>query len=181
MPSTITNAANYVLVSSQNNTFGDGDDSTYAVVPSAYSAGTNATFLVSDGPLQPGQYRLTIRHRVEGPRRRDVGQSYAPSFSVEGVAGFVLEDRSNNSQGAATPLGPKTGSDGSFWLGAYYNVGIPHMTSPGDLNGDGKIDAVLPNINSDNVSVLWVTATARSRRRPTTRRRMDLLVWRLAT
>ncbi len=40
--------------------FDTADDVLYAVANQAYSSGSSASYLLTDGPLQPGSYRLTV-------------------------------------------------------------------------------------------------------------------------
>ncbi|MCP5526590.1 MAG: VCBS repeat-containing protein, partial [Verrucomicrobiales bacterium] len=159
MAGTANDPGNYDLRSSgTDDVFGNGNDEVYAVMTSpAYASGLSASVMLVDGPLQPGDYRLTIGTGLEDRAGNALAAEYLRHFSVAGVSGFVLENRNNGSESLATSLSTSGGSDpdGSVAFGGKTGVGSnPYDIAQGDLNGDGVPDLVVPNISSDNVSVL---------------------------
>ena len=128
-PTTVNNVANYVLK--------DASGNTYHVTSPGYTAGTTASYLVSDGPLQPGTYTLTISNLAD--RTSNVLVPYTLSFTVVNVAPYVFESRSDNTAGTATPLvTPTSQPDGSFSLASNLTVGTnPYAIASAALRGVG--------------------------------------------
>src|SRR5204862_24829 len=73
---------------------------------------------------------------------------FVRTSSLAGVSPYVLETRSNNTCATATPLAAAvSGGDGSFIQGPSYSVGSnPYHLAAADLNADGLIDLVIPNV-----------------------------------
>ncbi|MCY2986427.1 MAG: FG-GAP-like repeat-containing protein [Planctomycetota bacterium] len=140
--------------------FGTADDQVYHLINTpAYTSGLSASFHVTDGPLQPGSYRLTVGTSLTDKAGNHVVQAYVRTFSTVGVAPFVLESRSHDTATTATTtLSPSLSNafDGSFTAtGVTFPVGInPHRLVSGQLNGDGHLDVVTANHSSSTVSVL---------------------------
>src|SRR5439155_7807297 len=91
--------------------FDSGDDVVYALSRSVSSRSVDLR--VTDGPLQPGQYRFTahasgLLDRFGNPLDANGdgtgGDDLVRFFSVVLPAGYALESRSNDSIPAATPL-----------------------------------------------------------------------------
>ncbi len=91
--------------------FDTSDDEVYALSRSASSRSVSLN--VSDGPLQPGEYRLTtfasglvdrLGNLLDGNADGTGGDDLTRLFSVAIPTETVLESRSNNSIPAATPL-----------------------------------------------------------------------------
>jgi hypothetical protein len=156
---TVNNAAAYELRNAgPDDTFGTGDDSVYGVVTSpAYANGTNASYFISDGPLQPGRYRLTVATSLLDLELNPLAAPYVRTFTVANVAGFVLENRANDTAATATSLSLDLTdqSDGSYRVGTSYPAGSnPYFVAAGLFNGDAFPDLAVANHGSRNVSVL---------------------------
>ncbi len=158
MATTVTNAATYELRSSgANGIFDTADDEIYTISCDGYTSGLTASYRISDGPLQPGFYRFTIKTALQDRTGNPLPQNYTRKFKVEGVDGFILETRNNNTLGQATSLSrARTATpDGSFRQAENVNVeNNPRFAGVADLNGDGKLDMVVANSGAGNVSVL---------------------------
>ncbi len=157
MASTVNAPANYDLrAAGGDGDFDTGDDVVYAVVPQSYAAGLSAVCVIGDGPLQPGSYRFRIGTGLQDRAGNGLATAYTRLFSVEGVSGWVLEDRDNGTPGTATPLAPGTGTpDGSLARGDNRAAGNnPYDVAKGDLNGDGRVDLVVAGFASHQVHVL---------------------------
>ncbi|MCY2989793.1 MAG: FG-GAP-like repeat-containing protein, partial [Planctomycetota bacterium] len=138
--------------------FGTADDQIYQVINSpAYASGLTASFRITDGPLQPGNYRLTINDSVTD-RAGNPLTPFQSSFTLNNLTPYVIESRSNDTAAAATTLSPSpsNASDGSFTAtGLTFPVGTnPNRLAVGQLNGDGHLDVVAANYGSGSVSVL---------------------------
>ncbi len=144
---TVNNMADYLLQDSQGNV--------YHMTSPGYSSGTSAGYLISDGPLQPGSYTLTISGLTD--RTSNLLVPYTLSFNVTGVAPYTLESRNNNSPGTATPLvTPTSQPDGTYSPNSYSVSGNqPYFTASAALRGAGQpLDLVTANYNSGTISVL---------------------------
>ncbi|MEK7675632.1 MAG: Ig-like domain-containing protein, partial [Verrucomicrobiota bacterium] len=106
--STVNEGANYELRSAgADGAFGTADDELYQVqCAPAYSSGLSASYFVPDGPLQPGQYRFVAKRALTDRAGNALAADYARQFAVAGVAGFVVENRSNEARETATVLEP---------------------------------------------------------------------------
>ena len=158
-PATVNNATNYDLrAAGPDNLFGNADDVFYSVITSpAYANGSNASFLLTDGPLQPGHYRLTVRTNLQDVSLNPLPVAYVRSFFVTNVSSFVSESRTNDSPALATSLSLNTlnAPDGSFQALATYPVGSnPYFILSGRFNADTNVDLAVANYNSGNVSIL---------------------------
>jgi hypothetical protein len=153
---TVNGAANVEVRSSVNEVFGDSDDSVYSVAGVGYAGGRKATFQIADGPLQPGRYQVTLRAGLTDRSGNPMAASYVRRFEVLPLAGFISENRSNNRAYGSTPMGPTGGADGSWALAATLGAGAnPYDIGTGDLDGDGRADLVVANINAGNLSVWY--------------------------
>ena len=156
--STVNNPANFDLrAAGPDGTFGTADDILYHVTPqTTYTAGTTETYLVSDGPLQPGSYQLTIGTGLMDKSGNPLLSPYVRHFTTMDVAPYVLESRSDNTLATATPIAAVTSTfSGSFTAQATtLTTGTnPYTIATGDLNGDGKADLVVANYSSNTISV----------------------------
>ncbi|MFN7142108.1 MAG: Ig-like domain-containing protein, partial [Limisphaerales bacterium] len=117
-PATVNASSAYELRSAgEDDSFDTGDDVFYSIVNSpAYVNGSNASYLVSDGPLQPGRYRLTVRTNLQDLNLNSLSAPYVRTFSVTNVNGFFFEGRNNDAATNATSLSLNAGQvpDGSF-------------------------------------------------------------------
>lgn len=104
-PASVNNTANYDLrAAGTDGTFGTADDAVYAVSPSpAYASGPTASYRVTNGPLQPGSYRLTVSGLTD---RAGIPMAapFVRLFMMQSPPGFTVESRSNNTAATATPL-----------------------------------------------------------------------------
>lgn len=158
-PASVTNAVNYELrCAGADNIFGTSDDSLYTVQNSpAYTSGTAASYLVPDGPLQPGVYRFTVSTNVTDPVGTVLPAPYVRNFTVTNVPGFVLENRFDNSWGQATSLSLNRSnrSDGAFSGGATLGLGSGvERIALGWLNADTNVDCVAALWQGNGVAVL---------------------------
>ncbi|MCL5096551.1 MAG: FG-GAP-like repeat-containing protein [Candidatus Omnitrophica bacterium] len=155
----VTNSANYELLNSgADNVFGTADDQRYTVVNSpAYSSGTSASYLVSDGPLQPGLYRFTVSGNLANRTGTTLGAPYVRNFAVANIPGFVFENRFDHSPGLATSLSLSQNAqpNGSFISGAGLGLGSSaERIASGRINGDTNIDLVAALWDSGGVAVV---------------------------
>lgn len=157
MVGSITNQASYDLRSAgPDGNFDTSDDATYQVVNKDYTGGFTVNYQISDGPLQPGKYRFTARTLLKDSFGNALAANYVQRFVIQGVAGFVMESRSNGSMNNATPLALTSSGKpaGSFNATSQYAVaGNPHHLALGKFNGDTNWDLVTANYNGDNISV----------------------------
>ena len=156
---TVTNSAYYELRNlGVDGLFGTADDQLFPVVNSpAYSSGVSATYLIPDGPLQPGNYRLTIRTNLANPVGSRLATNYVRGFTVTNVSGFVFESRGGNSWTTATSLSTnRNGSpNGSFTSGATLPLGSgTERIASGFLNADTNLDIVAALWGAGQVAVL---------------------------
>ena len=104
--STINTTANYDLrAAGPDGVFGTADDVLYTIASPSYSSGlTSGLYRVSDGPLQPGRYQLTVGTGLTDKSGNHLVNPYVRTFMLASVAPFVLENRSNNTFATATSL-----------------------------------------------------------------------------
>lgn len=156
-PASVSDSANYDLRSAGVDGLLDtGDDEVYSLLPS-YVSGLVASFVVSDGPLQPGAVRLSVSTGLRDRMGWAMASAYVQVFTNELLSGFVAENRDNGSMGLATSLGQTTSSnpDGFFAFSAQHAVGdAPNGVALADLDGDSILDAAVANYNSDTLSIL---------------------------
>lgn len=155
----VTNPASYELRSAgPDNVFGDGDDQLYTVVNSPfYTSGTNASYLITDGPLQPGLYRFTANTNLQDRLLDPMTTNFVRNFAVTNLPGFVLESRSDDSLALATSLSVARSNrlDGSFSSGS--SLGFPvsvERIAAGRINGDTNLDLAVTLWNSGSVGIL---------------------------
>ena len=145
---TVNNTANYTLKDAQGNV--------YHLSNPNYSSGLSATYLLSDGPLQPGNYTLSVSSLTD--RTGNVLVPYSQSFTVAGVSPYTLQGRSNTSLANATPLvTPTSQPDGSFSNTNSYSVSgsTPYYTVSARLRGPSfPLDLVTANFSSGTITVL---------------------------
>src|SRR4029077_11558135 len=125
-PATANNVANYELRSAgADNTLGTTDDQLYTVTGTGYASGLSATYRVSDGPLQPGIYRFTVKTGVKDRAGNSLANPFVRNFTLTPASPFIIENRSNDSFGTATSLSPtpSTTSDGTFSPGSSIATG----------------------------------------------------------
>lgn len=159
--STVNDLANYDLrAAGADGIFGTADDASYTLaLTSAYTTGLTATFRITDGPPQPGNYRLQLKTGLLDLYGNALAATYTRNFTIAGVPGYQFESRSNDTFKTATSLSP-TGEGsafgGSWHDGVNYAVGgsTPTAVAAADFNNDGKLDLVTANYDSGTISVL---------------------------
>src|SRR5262249_5834475 len=123
----------------------------------SYVRGLTQTYLVTDGPLQPDHYRLTVKPGVQD-RAGNALMQFTRTFQVQGVPGFILEQRNAHSFGAAASLSttPSTTFDGSLRSVSSPDVGAnnPQGFVSAQLTSSGHMDVVTTDYNSSKISVL---------------------------
>jgi hypothetical protein len=159
LPQTVNSSASYDLrEAGPDGQFDTDDDELYTVVlRTAYSSGLTASYRVSDGPLQPGNYRFTATAALTDKVGNPLDPEFTRTFSVEGIPLYLLENRSNDTPATATTLSVDRSEafDGSFTVVGSTAVGTnPYSIATADLNGDGRLDLVTANYSSNSVSVL---------------------------
>ena len=90
----VNTIANYVLVDSNGNS--------YHLSNPSYTRGTSATYQITDGPLQPGTYTLTISGLTD--RMGNVQNPFSLQFSVASVPGLTIQGRGSDNSATPTPL-----------------------------------------------------------------------------
>jgi RHS repeat-associated protein len=158
-PASVQNAAHYSLVEAgPDGTVGTADDIGYLLAPDSYAAGLDATVRIRNGPLQQGTYRLTVTTGLRDRAGNSMAASFVRNFTVNGIAGYVLENRSNGSLADATSLaGAATGpGTGGFAPGPSRSSGNsnPYEIALGRIDGDAFDDAVVTGFNNNTLSVL---------------------------
>ena len=137
----VNSASTYELRSAgPDNTFNTPDDALYTLSPSGDSR--SVSIRVTDGPLQPGLYRFTahaagLLDRFGNPLDGNVdgsgGDDLIRGFSVVIPQGQVIENRSNDSIPAATPLAMIEDPPGSGFLTSSIAVGSIDPSSDTDF------------------------------------------------
>ena len=86
--------------------FETADDQVYALTSDGYTSGLSESYRITDGPLQPGTYRLTIGTGLKDRLGNPMAASYVRNFTMAGLARYILENQNNDWTGIATPLSP---------------------------------------------------------------------------
>ena len=132
------------------------DDEIYTVLPT-YISGLQASYIVSDGPLQPGAVRFTALTGLLDRSGNPMTANYVRTFSIAAPDDFTLESRDNGSSATATSLGSVIPGEESGSLIGNGSVGVgvnPYAVAQEDFNGDGHDDLATANLSSDHVSIL---------------------------
>ncbi|MGN6385042.1 MAG: FG-GAP-like repeat-containing protein, partial [Verrucomicrobiota bacterium] len=150
---TVTNAVNYELRSAGiDGQFGNGDDQFYTVQCLGYSSGLSANYIITDGPLQPGNYRFTIKTGIQDRSGSPLEAAYIRNFQVTSLAGYVRESRDKAVSLSPTLLSSADGSFGAI-LSSARGGNNPWDLVVGKIDGDNHLDVITANGGSDNVSV----------------------------
>ncbi|MCL5096512.1 MAG: FG-GAP-like repeat-containing protein, partial [Candidatus Omnitrophica bacterium] len=154
----IGNSANYELRGAgPDGSFGTGDDRLYTVVSTGYSSGLESPYAITDGPLQPGQYRFTVRTGILDRAGNNMAAPFVRNFTVANLGNYVIENRNNDAAGWATSLSaaPLTNADGTVgWISNVSTASRPHGMAAGRFNADTYLDLVTANWDGDNVTIL---------------------------
>src|SRR4029077_13485010 len=113
--STVNNAGNLDLrEAGQDHTFGTVDDVLYHLASYGYTSGLSASYRVTDGPLQPGSYRLTVGTGLTDRGGIALASPFVRTFTMAGLSPYILENRLNDAPGLATSLSasPTNTADG---------------------------------------------------------------------
>src|SRR5262249_25615492 len=141
--------------------FDTADDALYTLsVTPAYVNGLSANYLVTDGPLQPGNYRFTVKAtgaaRITDRAGNPLAAAFVRTFTMVAVSPFLVENRSNATSAPATSLSPTPNATcgGSFAaVGGPATAANPYAVATADVNADGKLDLVTANYGANSVSV----------------------------
>ncbi len=132
----------------------------YAVAkPWYWSAGLSASYLITDGPLQAGGYRLTI-----GTGLQDVSDNHLGGGVREAVCGewglwLRVGEPEQRGLAVGTSLSMEAVGtpDGSVVYGGYFGGSggswYPYDMGLGDFTEDGELDVVTANHSSCSVGV----------------------------
>ena len=154
---TVNSLSNYDLRSAgPDGVFDTADDQAYAISAPGYSSGLSAGYVLGNGPLQPGRYRLTVGAGLEDRAGNGLVTPFVRQFVVQGVAGYVLEGRTNGMAHQATSLSLTPGNAATGFTSSGGNgVGSnPRYVAAGYFNSDSNLDLATANWSSASVSVL---------------------------
>ncbi len=82
--------------------FDNADDTVYALSSDGYSGGLSASYRVTAAPLQPGFYRFKASTALLDRAGNPMASEYVQRFAIATVAGYVMENRDNNTRATAT-------------------------------------------------------------------------------
>jgi hypothetical protein len=152
----VSNNASYELRGAgADGVYGTADDTFYSVVTTGYTGGLTSGYSITDGPLQTGNYRLTVSTNLIDRAGNHMAAAFVRNFSVTNLSGYVLEGRNNDSAGLATPMSltPGTASDGTMsWVQNVGTPSVPRFIAKGKFNGDTNVDLVTANWSADSMS-----------------------------
>lgn len=137
--------------------FDTADDHIFRLASAGYTTGLSADFLIPDGPLPPGNYRLKVTRSLTDKAGNALEREFLRSFSVEQVAGYVVEGSSNDSAITSTSISSAVSdrADGSFTLSHQTPAGAnPYSIVTADFNSDGNPDLATADYGSGTISVL---------------------------
>ena len=164
LASTVTNAANYELRNAgANGSFDDSDDQLYTIRNSpAYTIGLGASYLITDGPLQPGAYRFTASTNLSDRPGLQMVSPFIRFFTVSNIADYAMESRTNNTPATATSASLAITNSPDGTVSVLTNITVqsnPYFAASGYLNNDTNLDLVVANYGGDSVSVLLGNGT----------------------
>ena len=90
--------------SAMSDAFNTADDELYHLSSYGYTSGLTASYRITDGPLQPGSYRLTLGTGLTDKSGNPLVGPYVRNFSMENLASFTVESRSDDTAATATSL-----------------------------------------------------------------------------
>ncbi len=160
LPTSVNDMTSYTLLASGGDgTFNNGNEVAYTIRSPGYGSGLTATYFLPDGPLQPDTYRLVVSTGLKDKANNNMAAPHVRTFTVAGLPGYVLENRSNTTQATATSLSTHVAAgtaDGSFadFGRTTATAGWPFDVELADFDGDGKLDAVVSHLGSvDGLSI----------------------------
>ncbi len=154
-PTRVNDVANLELrAAGPNGTFDDSDDVLYALASYGYNGGLVASYRITDGPLQPGDYRFRVLSTMTD-RAGNPLTPFETRFTFENLAPYTIEGRDNDTLATATPLATaESPFSGSFTNGPSLAAGASTWgDATDDLNADGKPDLVVSNNGASSLSV----------------------------
>ena len=101
--------------------FDTEDDEVYVLSSYGYSTGVEASYRITDGPLQSGSYRLVVGGMTDRAGNT-LESTFERRFTVSDVAGYQLEDRNNDTLETADPLTLVEDPSGLKWVAARGNL-----------------------------------------------------------
>ncbi|MBP8260273.1 MAG: hypothetical protein KA118_11480, partial [Verrucomicrobia bacterium] len=110
------------------------DDARYRLVLDPYSGGTQLDFRITDGPLQPGDYRFSISQSVQDPAGNAIATNFVRFFSITNIPNFVLENRDNDVPEGATPLDAFLQAEDPAASGLRTGMGRGNLSSTADVD-----------------------------------------------
>lgn len=129
LASLVTAAGNYSLrEAGPDATHGSSDDVVYTVVPAPYAAGLTASYTIPDGPLPPGDYRLTVSG-LRDVYGNVMAVPFVRNFRVLEVPGVTAAAPGNNTPETATPLAQTESPEGLV-----VSAGRGRLVSSGDVD-----------------------------------------------
>jgi hypothetical protein len=125
----VNTLANYELRGAgTDGLFGNDDDVlSYLLSPPSYSSGLSNSFLINNGPLQPGRYRFTATTNLMDRAGNRLAADFVRTFWVAPQTGFTMENRDNDNSAGATPLPLAEEPSGLRW-----RVGLGKLTTSSD-------------------------------------------------
>ncbi|MEI6782722.1 MAG: pre-peptidase C-terminal domain-containing protein, partial [Verrucomicrobiota bacterium] len=155
---TVNALANYDLRGAGGDgVFGNDDDvRSYVLGSPGYSSGLSNTFVISNGPLQPGWYRFTATTNLTDRAGNRLAANFVRTFWVVPRAGFTIENRDNDNSAGATPLTLVEDPSGLRW-----RVGQGNLATSSDVdwwvfNGSaGQVVAVAMDAPGDPPGANW--------------------------
>jgi hypothetical protein len=112
---TVTDMGNYDLrAAGPDGVFDTADDELYGLASYGYTSGLSASYRITDGPLQPGEYRFVASNGLSDRAANSLDPVFVRSFTVSPLIPYTTENRANDSQATATPLVDATGWGG--WI-----------------------------------------------------------------
>jgi hypothetical protein len=155
-PLSVGVSSNYTLVcAGADGVFGTGDDAVYRIAANSYAQGTTASYMIVDGPMQPGNYRFSVSANLKDRAANAMGTTFARNFQVANLSVYTFEGRSNDVAALATPLSAvvTTNGDGTAGLLQTVAAGYPRFVIAGHFGGGTNLDIAYANWGDGGISV----------------------------